>query len=213
MPFFRRSKTGKEMRVLRTRMYGVLGKRITGQKTHQQERAVDSVRNPAVRSETFRMPLHSHDRERLMIQTFNDPVISVLHYGKLMAGFFNPLVVGAVNDKTAAIEPVRNGIGQCRGEMVTVRPVKGMCQISGQVLTDRASEIDIDQLHAFTYAKHRLCSGNKAVQQFQLSPVKQRFYLPGAMVGLVEQNGVDIAAARKEQSVIIMDEKRIFQGL
>lgn len=148
-----------------------------------------------------------------MIQTFNDPVISVLHYSKLMAGFFNPLVVGAVNDKTAAIEPVRDGIGQCGGEMIAVCLVKSMCQISGQVLADRASKIDIDQLHAFTNAKHGFCSGNKAMQQPQLGAVKQRFDLPGSMVRLVEQDGVDITAARKEKTVIIMDQKRIFQIL
>lgn len=51
------------------------------------------------------MPLNAIDWKGMMGKPLNDPVISILHSSKLMTGFFNTLVVGAVDWKTFPIEP------------------------------------------------------------------------------------------------------------
>lgn len=67
------------------------------------------------------------------------------------------------------------------------------------MLCDVAAEMDVYKLEPFADTKHGLFLCHKAGKDFKLQDIKRSIDMKGAVVGLAEKGGCDVAAAGKKK--------------
>lgn len=149
------------------------------------------------------MPLYPKDGKLFMDDSFDNAVIGGLDDPKFPPGPVDGLMMGAVGDHGFSIEFSKKRIFPHGGgvQLVAVFPC-----VSGRffdVLGNRSSKIDVDDLHSFANSKNRFFRFVKDIQRLKLDDIQFDVDISGAVVFLPEKCRSDIPAAGKQEGIHI----------
>lgn len=156
----------------------------------------------AVLEYPLRMPLYGHHRKRAVNQSFDDIVPGAADGDQIIPQTGDCLVVGGIDQRAAAVELIEEipaGQGAVVDVVALVFSNPFVAVRGGDILRNSAAETDVDKLHSLADAKHRLFHGKEKIQRLKLQKIQFRIYILGTVIGLAEESGRNVPAARQKQ--------------
>ncbi len=152
---------------------------------------------------SFRVPLYSKDGEFVVGDAFDDAVVSGLDDPEFPPGSVYGLMVGAVGDHTFPIELSKKRVFPHGGGMQLISIFPRVFGGFFDMLGNRSSEINVDDLHSLAYAENRFPGFIKDIQRLQLYDIQFNIDISGTMVFLAEKGRGNIPAAGEQEGVHI----------
>ena len=121
-----------------------------------------------IKAHSLRMPLYANNRKIGMAQPFNDTIGSKLGVADATSVHIDALVMSTVYAKCFAIKAIQERTFTSGCFMNLILSVILVNLISGKMLNNISTKIDIDQLHAFADAKNRFSIDDKAFENGKL---------------------------------------------
>lgn len=148
------------------------------------------------------MPLDGKDGERTVDKPFDHIIPGAADRDKPLSGAVYRLMVGGVYLDACSVElvkeitpaeiAVKNIV-----KLVASDPSVGLGGID--MLRDVAAEVDVDELEPFADAEHGLFLRRETGKDLKLQDIQFCVDVAGAVVGLTEKGGRDVAAAGEQK--------------
>lgn len=148
------------------------------------------------------MPLDGKDGERTVDKPFDHIIPGAADRDKPLSGAVYRLMVGGVYLGARSVELVKEITPAeiaVKNIVKLVAPDPSVSLGCVDMLRDAAAEVDVDKLETFADAEHGLFLRCKTGEDFELEDIQLRVDMAGAAVGLPEEGGRDVAAAREKK--------------
>ena len=144
------------------------------------------------------MPLYGKNGKRIVADCLDRPVVCPLYGTQARAKPVNRLMVRAVDKTASAVERAeKRVIRVCAVHLINAM----LLGVSGDVLMQRAAEIDVEELEPAADAENRPALGGKGSGQRELGGVPHLINAVCAAACLPVMPRVNITAAGQQQTV------------
>lgn len=150
----------------------------------------------------LRVPLYSQDGKGSVNQPFDDVISCTADGNQPFSCAVYGLMVGGVYSGAVSVELVKKVAPsqiavKDRMELIAANP---FMRIGGiDMLRDVAAEMDVDELEPFADAEYGLFLRRETGEDVELQDIKFCVNVAGAVVGLTEKGGRDVAAAGEQK--------------